>query len=201
VLAAYPGWLVTARTENTLTAVLDFGGKPRLLASFPFPHVLTQRVTLEDRRLTIETTVMPTTSASVPLCFGYHPYFTIPGVPREEWKLTTPSMRHLPVDNWGIPTGEHDDWNGATEPLKSVEYDDGFDNVPEGAEFTLAGGDRRVEVKFERGYPAAQLFAPKSDNIVAIEPMAAPTDSLRRGTYRYAVPGKPETAVFSIKVF
>jgi aldose 1-epimerase len=200
VLAAYPGWLVTARSENTLTAVLDFGGTPWLLASFPFPHVLTQHVTLDDRKLTIETTVMPTTSASVPLCFGYHPYFTIPGVPREEWQLTTPSMRHLPVDTWGIPTGEHDDWNGATEPLKSVEYDDGFDNVPEGAVFTLSGGDRRIDVKFEKGYPAAQLFAPKSDNIVAIEPMAAPTDSLRRGTYRYAVPGKPETARFSINV-
>jgi galactose mutarotase-like enzyme len=200
VLAAYPGWLVTARSENTLTAVLDFGGTPWLLASFPFPHVLTQHVTLDDRKLTIETTVMPTTSASVPLCFGYHPYFTIPGVPREEWQLTTPSMRHLPVDTWGIPTGEHDDWNGATEPLKSVEYDDGFDNVPEGAVFTLSGGDRRIDVKFEKGYPAAQLFAPKSGNIVAIEPMAAPTDSLRRGTYRYAVPGKPETARFSIKV-
>lgn len=200
LLAAYPGWLVTARSENTLTAVLDFGGEPRLLASFPFPHLLTQHITLDDRTLTIETTVMPTTSASVPLCFGYHPYFTIPGVPREEWQLTTPSMRHLPVDNRGIPTGEHDDWNAATEPLKSVTYDDGFDNVPEGAVFALSGGDRRVDVKFERGYPAAQLFAPKSDDIVAIEPMAAPTDSLRRGTYRFAGPGTPETARFSISV-
>jgi galactose mutarotase-like enzyme len=200
VLAAYPGWLVTARSDNTLTAVLDFGGKPRLLASFPFPHLLTQTATLEGRKLTIETTVMPTTSASVPLCFGYHPYFTIPGVPREEWQLTTPSMRHLPVDNWGIPTGQHEEWNGATEPLRTVTYDDGFDNVAEGAVFTLSGGDRRVDVKFEKGYPAAQLFAPKSDNIVAIEPMAAPTDSLRRGTYRYAVPGKPDTARFSITV-
>ena len=114
VLAAYPGWLVTARSENTLTAVLDFGGKPQLLASFPFPHVLTQSVTLKDRRLTIETTVLPTTSASVPLCFGYHPYLTIPGVPRAEWTLTTPAMRRLPVDDIGIPTGEHEDWNQTT---------------------------------------------------------------------------------------
>ena len=82
VLAAYPGWLVTAKSENSLTAVLDYGGMPRLLASFPFPHVLTQDVTLADRTLTIETTVMPTTAASVPLCFGYHPYLQIPGVPR-----------------------------------------------------------------------------------------------------------------------
>src|SRR6201991_1411317 len=104
VLAAYPGWLVTARTDNSLTAVLDYGGKPRLLASFPFPHVLTQHVTLEDRKLTIETTVMPTTAASVPMCFGYPPYLQLPGVPRADWLLEPPAMRHLPVDNWGIPT-------------------------------------------------------------------------------------------------
>ncbi|WP_319455706.1 MULTISPECIES: aldose 1-epimerase [unclassified Mycobacterium] len=200
VLGAYPGWLVTERSENSLTAVLDYGGKPRLLASFPFPHVLTQQVTLEDRTLTIATTVMPTTAASVPLCFGYHPYLRIPDVPREEWLLTTPDMRHLPVDNWGIPTGEHEDWNGTTEPLKNIEYDDGFDKVRDGSVFTLSGADHRIDVAFEKGYPAAQLFAPRNDDVIGIEPMAAPTDALRRGNYRFAVAGSPETARFSIKV-
>jgi aldose 1-epimerase len=200
VLAAYPGWLVTERSENSLKAVLDYGGRPRLLASFPFPHVLTQQVTLTDRTLTIETTVMPTTAASVPLCFGYHPYLRIPGAPREEWLLQTPTMRHLPVDNWGIPTGASADWTGSTEPLKTTVYDDGFDQVPDGSVFALTGGDRRIEVKFEKGYPAAQLFAPSNDDVVGIEPMAAPTDSLRRGNYRFAVAGKPEKARFSIKV-
>ena len=127
VLAAYPGWLVTARSENTLTAVLDFGGKPQLLASFPFPHMLTQSVTLQDRTLTIETTVTPTTSASVPLCFGYHPYLTIPDVPRAEWTLVSPAMRRLPVDDNGIPTGERENWKATTEPLGSTAFDDGFD--------------------------------------------------------------------------
>jgi aldose 1-epimerase len=200
VLAAYPGWLVTAKSENTLTAVLDYGGRPRLLASFPFPHVLTQQITLADRTLTIETTVMPTTAASVPLCFGYHPYFQIPDVPRAQWTLTTPNMRRLPVDNWGIPTGDTEDWNGATEPLKNIAYDDGFDKVPDGAVFAVQGGDHRIEVKFEKGYPATQLFAPPGEGLIAIEPMAAPTDALSRGNYRYAAAGKPETARFSIRV-
>lgn len=200
VLAAYPGWVVTDRSENTLTAALNFGGEPGLLASFPFPHTLTQRVTLRDRSLTIETTVTPTSSAEVPLCFGYHPYLTIPGVPRHEWLLTTPAMRHLPVDDKGIPTGTHARWEASSAPLASTRYDDGFDEVPGGAKFTLAGGHRRIDVMFEKGYPAAQLFAPENDDVVGIEPMAAPTDALRRGTYRYAAPGTPATAQFSIKV-
>jgi aldose 1-epimerase len=200
VLAAYPGWLVTDRSANTLTAAVDFGGTPQLLASFPFPHLLTQRVRLADRTLTIETTVTATTSAPVPLCFGYHPYLQMPDVPREQWQLTTPAMRHLPVDDRGIPTGATEDWPASTTQLADTTYDDGFDQVPEGAVFTLAGGGRRIDVTFETGYPAAQLFAPPGEELVAVEPMAAPTDALRNGGYRYAVPGKPETARFSIRV-
>ncbi|WP_423797258.1 aldose 1-epimerase [Mycolicibacterium tusciae] len=201
VLAAHPGWEVTAQSENSLIATLDFG-TPELLASFPFPHVLTQAVTLADRRLTIETTVTPTptATAAVPLCFGYHPYFTIPGVPRDQWRLTTPTMRHLFVDSRGIPTGEHEQWNGGVELLASMTYDDGFDDVPDGAVFALAGGERRIDVVFETDYPAAQLFAPGTDDLVAIEPMTAPTDALRSGGYRSAAPGVPATARFSVTV-
>ena len=49
--------------------------------------MVTLDIALEDRALTIETTVTATTSASVPLCFGFHPYLKIPGVPRAEWTL------------------------------------------------------------------------------------------------------------------
>ncbi len=200
VLAANPGWLVIEQTENKLTAVLDWGGRPRLLAVFPFPHILTMSVTLADRRLRVATTVMPSSAASVPLCYGYHPYLKIPGVPREDWQLQTPTMRHLPVDRWGIPTGDSEEWAGTSERLGSTKYDHGFDQVPDGATFAVSGGDRRLEVKFEKGYSAAQLFAPTNDDVVGIEPMCAPTDALRRGNYRMAVPGKPETSVFSITV-
>jgi aldose 1-epimerase len=200
VLAAYPGWVETARSQNTLAAEVDYGADPHLLASFPFPHVLAQQVTLDDRTLTVETTVTPTAAVPVPLCFGYHPYLTIPAVPREEWELTTPDMRRLPTDDRGIPTGESAGFSGGTRPLGTVTYDDGFDEVPDGAVFALAGGGRRIEVTFEKGYPAAQLFAPPGEDLVAIEPMAAPTDALSRGTYRCATADNPETMRFSIRV-
>ena len=200
VLTGYPGWLVTAQSENSVTAVLDYAGEPQLLASFPFPHVLTQEVTLADRTLTVVTTVLPSTAASVPLCFGYHPYFKIPGVPRGEWQLTTPDMRHLPVDERGIPTGADERWRGRTEQLETTQYDDGFDGVADGSVFSVVGGDHRIDITFESGYPAAQLFAPGTDDVIAIEPMAARTDALRSGSYRCAAAGTPETFRFSIKV-
>ncbi|UCZ61060.1 aldose 1-epimerase [Mycolicibacterium phocaicum] len=198
-LAAYPGWLVTEQSTNSVTAAVDFN-RPGLLASFPFPHVLTQRVTLVGRVLTVDTVVRPSASAAVPLCFGYHPYVTIPGVPREDWILETPTMRHLPTDDRGLPSGAAEAWPARSAPLGDTAYDDGFDEVPDGAQFILRGGDHRITVTFETGYPAAQLFAPPGDALVAIEPMAAPTDALRRGGYRLAAPGRPATARFSIKV-
>lgn len=200
VLAAYPGWLVKQHGDNKLSADLDYGGQPRLLCSFPFPHVVTLDVTLEKRALSIKTTVTPTTSASVPLCFGFHPYLTIPGVPRSEWKLETPALRHLPVDNWGIPTGATEDWEPISGRLGDKVYDDGFDEVPPGGTFVLSGGNRRIEVAFNRGYPAVQIFAPADDDVVGIEPMMAPTNALRKGGFNVAVPGRPASAKFTIKV-
>jgi galactose mutarotase-like enzyme len=199
VLAAYPGWLVK-HAENRLTADLDYSGQPRLLTSFPFPHVVTLDIKLANRALSIETTVTPTTAASVPLCFGFHPYLTIPGVPRSQWQLETPPLRHLPVDNWGIPTGATENWPGMSGELGDKTLDDGFDEVPQGSVFALSGGDRRIEVIFDHGYPAAQIFAPHNDDVVGIEPMAAPTNALRKGGYRTAVPGRPASAEFTIRV-
>jgi aldose 1-epimerase len=200
VLAAYPGWLVTEQSDNRLTADLDYGGQPRLLASFPFPHVLTLDITLADRALTVEAMVTPTSAASVPLCFGFHPYLKIPDVPRSEWKLETPAMRHLPVDAWGLPTGATKEWPASAEPLGDKTFDDGFDEVRPRSVFAISGGERRIEVTFDEGYPAAQIFAPSNDDVVGIEPMAAPTDALRKGGYRVAVPGRPAIATFTIRV-
>ncbi|NBQ42010.1 MAG: aldose 1-epimerase [Mycobacteriaceae bacterium] len=200
VLAAYPGWLVTEQEDNRFIADLDYGGQPRLLSSFPFPHVVTLDILLADRALSIETTVTPTTSASVPLCFGFHPYLTIPGVPRSQWQLKTPPLRHLPVDNWGIPTGATVDWPAQSEELGDKALDNGFDEVPQGAVFTLSGGERHIDVVLDHGYPAVQIFAPGNDDVVCIEPMAAPTNALRKGGYNVAVPGRPASSKFTIRV-
>ncbi|KUI23629.1 aldose 1-epimerase [Mycobacterium sp. GA-2829] len=200
VLGAYPGWVVVEKTANTLVAEVNWADRPRLLATFPFPHVLRLSVTLADRTLTVDTTVTATATTAVPLCYGFHPYLQLQDVPRAQWELQTPPMRHLPVDDWGIPTGATAPWAGGGQMLGDTELDDGFDEVADGAVFTLSGGDRRIEMRFHTGYPAAQLFAPGADDLVAVEPMAAPTDALRRETYRVAEPGAPATSRFSISV-
>jgi galactose mutarotase-like enzyme len=204
VLAAYPGWRVTAETADELTAELAFGADPRLLASFPYPHVLEVTARLADRTLTVRTTVTATGDRAVPLCFGFHPYLQLPDAPRADWVIETPPLRHLGLDDKGLPTGVSEPQPARQEALGDNTFDDAYDQVAEGAVFAVSGGGRRIEVHFEHGYPAAQIFAPPAEDpakaIVCFEPMTAPTDALRRGGYRCARPGEPAVTQFSIRV-
>jgi galactose mutarotase-like enzyme len=204
VLAAYPDWRVTANSGNELIAEVDFGAEPRLLATFPYPHVLTVSVLLSDRTLTVRTTVTATGDVAVPLCFGFHPYLRLPDVARGDWLIETPALRHLSLDDRGLPTGATTSRPPAEEPLGDKAFDDAYDHVEDGAVFAVSGGGRRLEVRFEQGYSATQIFAPLAEDpeqaIVCFEPMTAPTDALSRDGYRSARPGEPAVAVFSIRV-
>jgi aldose 1-epimerase len=200
LLAAYPVWRVKQVSDQKLTAELDFGAHQALLASFPFPHLIEMTVELSDRTLTVSTTVTPTADKAVPLVYGYHPYLQLPDTPRSQWQVEMPTMRHLILDDTGIPTGATEERPATAEPLGDKVFDDGFDQVADGTVFSVSGGGRRLEVRFERGYPAAQVFAPAGETVICFEPMAAPTDALRRGGYRSAQPGEPDTTVFSIRV-
>lgn len=198
-LAAYPGWRVVAESANELTAEVDFGAQPRLLASFPYPHLLTVSVRLAERRLTVRTTVTATGEVAVPLCFGFHPYLRVPDAPRSAWIIETPALRHLSLDERGLPTGGSSQQAAAKEPLGDKTFDDAYDQVADGAVFAVSGGGRRLEVHFEQGYAAAQIFAPPGEDVVCFEPMTAPTDALSRGGYPSARPGQPAVAQFSIR--
>ncbi|WP_343600847.1 aldose 1-epimerase [Mycobacterium sp.] len=200
VLAAYPRWRVLAESADELTAELDYGADPTLLASFPFPHLLALSIRLTQRTLTVQTAVTPTGDTPVPRCFGFHPYLQLPGVPREEWIVETPALRHLVLDGRGLPTGAGSPQPVTSEPLGDKVFDDGYDEVDDAAVFAVSGGGRRIEVHFEQGYPAAQIFAPAGEDVICFEPMTAPTDALRRGGYHSAQPGDCAVAQFSIRV-
>lgn len=200
LLAAHPDWQIVTETTDQLVASFDFASHPELLASFPFPHTVDIDVSLRQRTLTVRTVVTATTDTAVPLCFGFHPYLQLPGTPRAQWVIETPAMRHLEVDDRGIPTGAATSQDTRQEVLGDNTFDDGYDQVAEGSVFAVSGGDRRIEVRFIEGYPAAQIFAPPGESVICFEPMAAPTDALTRGEYRTARPGNPAVAQFSISI-
>jgi aldose 1-epimerase len=184
-----------------LSAEIDFGAHPELLEAFPFPHRLALDIALRRRTLTVRTTLTATGEHAVPVSFGFHPYLRLAGVARKDWHIELPAMRHLQLDARSIPTGASRPVAAAAGPLGVRTFDDGYVDVPEGAEFVVAGGGRRITMRLEQGYPAAQVFAPATDDVICFEPMTAPTNALNSGDRLSLVtPGGRYTATFSITV-
>lgn len=205
VLAASPHWEAVEAGERggaaRLIARLDFASRPELLAAFPFPHAIEQEVTVDDARLSVATTLRANGEAEVPVSFGYHPYLQLPEVPREEWEVTLPLLRHACVDDRGIPTGEHQPVEPGTAPLGHRTFDDLFDELADPPQFALAGPGRTIRLSFEEGYDHAQVYAPPGESFICFEPMTAPTDALVSGTgLRTVKPGDAYAARFSIAV-
>lgn len=198
LLAAASGWRVQEFDGERLIAGFDFIERP----GFPFPHGLRFDARVCGAKLTIALTVLADAGAPVPISFGFHPYLRLPGVDRRKWEIEMPVTERLVLDERGIPTGEREGVEIAPGPLGERTFDDAFTAPPGGAPFVLSGGGRTIALKFESGYAYSQLYAPPDDDVIAFEPMTAPTNALVRGgpELRVLEPGEGYEARFSIEV-
>ena len=174
LLAGCPDWRVTGRTADAeaarIEAELDVGGLPDVLALFPFPHQIRLAATLQGRSLTVTTTVRATGPVAVPIAFGYHPYFRLPGVPRPRWEVTLPVRRRMRLDARHLPTGEVEMVHIPPGPLGERTYDDLFVELDPEPTFRLAGGGRTISVVFGEGYHVAVIYAPATTTSSASSP-------------------------------
>jgi aldose 1-epimerase len=201
---ASPHWEVTAHDADEdraqLAARLDWAAHDELMAGFPFAHVLEVQARLSGRTLTVQSTLRAAKSP-VPVAFGYHPYVRLPGVPRAEWEVALPVRRRARLDDRGIPTGEAEPFAAPGGRLGETTYDDLFVELCHPPEFHLRGGGRRLEVRFEQGYPVAQVYAPAGEDFICFEPMTAPTNALVTGERLHVVaPRGAYSARFAIAV-
>jgi aldose 1-epimerase len=188
--------------QDSLSAHLSWSeAQPEAFGVFPFRHELEYEASLAEGRLEIAITVRASGAQAVPLAFGFHPYLSLPGVPRDRWQIDLPAMRPLELDGDQIPVGE-----GAALPPRSFElaaeqFDDGFDDVAEAARFSVSGGGRRITLEFLEGYRCAQVYAPPNGQFICFEPMTAPTNSLRSGAgLTMLAPGEHRRMRFSVSV-
>lgn len=206
LLAAAAGWGVSDRDSTddggTLAARFDFAMSPGLMRAFPFRHELGIEVTLAGPTLTIATTVDATGDAPVPVAFGYHPYFRLPGLDRDGWEIEIPVRERVLLDERMLPTGEREKIGVAPGPLGGRTFDDAYVAPPRSEPFVVTGGGRRIAVAFESGYPYAQVYAPADDDVIALEPMTAPINALVDSGPELPMvqPGESFTAVFSVTV-
>ncbi len=191
-------WELAESSPTRLVARFDWN-RPELLAVFPFRHRLEMAVTLRADSLTIETKILA--EELLPVSFGFHPYFGIPGLPRGQWRLRLPAMRRLVPDDRGIPTGEEAASGAFDASLGELNLDDGFVVLDERPTFSLSGGGRQITVEFLQNFSHAQVFAPRGKDFVALEPMTAPTSALTSGRgLRLVEAGQEFEAAFRILV-
>jgi aldose 1-epimerase len=193
-------WTVISSRADALTARLDWLSQ-ELLTIFPFPHHVEMAVRLRPFDLEIQTTVFADSGSPVPISFGFHPYFGIPGIPRAEWTLNAPGMRKLTLDAQGIPSGTETPSAPLAVRLGNTSYDDGFALSSEQAMFSIDGNGYSIVIEFKNGFDFAQIFAPKDKEFIAIEPMTGETNALRSGKgLRVIAAGEQFVASFVIEV-
>jgi aldose 1-epimerase len=175
--------------------------RPELFEVFPFHHEALYEARLVDGRLEIAVTVHACGEDIVPVAFGFHPYLSLPGPPRERWHVELPQMRRLALDAQQIPLGPESTVPSRHFELAEHEFDDGFDEVAEAAHFSVAAEDLEFDVEFVEGYRCAQVYAPRGGQFICFEPMTAPADALRSGrSLRLLEPGERHRAVFAVCV-
>jgi len=194
--------LMPAPGPGTLVAELSWSeSKPELFEVFPFRHDLRYEARLIGGSLEVELTVHACGADCVPLAFGFHPYLSLPGVPRGHWLVELPSMRRLALDSRQIPLGPEQSLPAQRLELGERAFDDAYDQVAEPARFAVTAARRRIVLEFLEGYPCAQLFTPAGGQFICFEPMSAPTNALLSGSgLRLLAAGERHRARFSLRV-
>jgi galactose mutarotase-like enzyme len=205
LLAASSGWEVERHEVSgdggLLAARFDFAAQPLLLEAFPFPQQVSFEASLKGAELTITTSVRPCGDTAVPISFGFHPYLRLPGVARAEWSVEIPVRERLLLDERMLPTGKVEPVTVEPGPLGTRTFDDAFRAPPAGQPFVLAGGGRRLELRFGENYRFAQVYAPGDDDVIAFEPMTAPANALLSGRdLPLVAPGETFTASFTLAI-
>ncbi len=191
------------RTGVSLVAAMRYDD-PGLLAAFPFAHSYRIEASLSARGLAITTLVATDEPGGVPVSFGWHPFLRVPSTARSRWQLGLPSRRHVRLDDRLLPTDGDELEAAEVRPLGSRTFDDHY-TLGRDRRFSIAGRDRRVDVRFDEGYGYAQLYVPpqgmpgwSTTDFVCIEPMTAPTNALLDGGAARATRANPYAATFTI---
>ncbi len=190
-LAASPMWKVTEVKAGPhsahVTSRFEFWQDPDMMAQWPFAQVYEMTYILSNGTLEVRLTVTNLSNQSMPLAIGFHPYYKIPGIPRDQWVAHIPAREHIEAIQ-NLPTGDlkANDLPGQFS-LKGHTLDDGFTDLVREADgrahFSVESAGRKVEAMFGPKYPVAVIYAPNGPGGVArdficFEPMVGITNAL-----------------------
>lgn len=160
-----------------ITSTLEFWKHPEWMAQFPFAHTIHMTHRLYGGALEVSTSIENHSTDPMPLVVGFHPWYQIPDLPRDRWKIHLPVSAHYALSPKLIPTGESKpiDFPDPT-PLAGRQFDDVFGGVDHKAEFALEAEGRKISVKYGEKFPIAVVYAPSTRDVVCFEPMTGLTN-------------------------
>ncbi|HEY4362426.1 MAG TPA: aldose 1-epimerase [Bryobacteraceae bacterium] len=219
LLSSSPYWQVTeAKADQKsahVTSKLEFWKYPDLMKQWPFAHEYEMTYSLSDGQLEVRITVANLSAEPMPVAVGFHPYFKIPGVKRNDWVGRIPARQRVVTDARLIPTGQYRAMD-LEDPflLERRTLDDGFTDLmrePDGrARFYIVSAGKQVEVFFGPKYQAAVVWEPNDNRgqpqeFICFEPMAGVTNAVNlnhEGKYpelQWVAPGAKWTESFWVK--
>lgn len=193
-----------------VTSRFEFWRYPSLMANWPFAHEYEMTYRLANGALTTSVSVKNRSADPMPVSIGFHPYFTLPGIPRSQCTARIPARSHIETDVHLCATGEFRP-NTLPDPipLATTALDDGFTdlvrNPQNEAVFRLEGGGRAIEVAFGPKWQVGVVYSPPGKEFICFEPMAAVTNGInlaadgRYPALQMLEPGGLWEETFSIK--
>jgi len=171
LLVLSPLWRVTevAADERSahVTSRLEFWRYPDLVAQWPFAHEYEMTYSLANGELEVKTTITNLGADPMPVAIGYHSFFQIPDIPRDEWVAHYPARVHVIPGEHNLPTGELRPLDVPNPlPLRGRTLDDGFTDFERDADgrahFRIESGGKVVETLFGPKYPVVTIWLPNA---------------------------------------
>ncbi len=180
--------LAADHSSAHVTSRLMFWKHPELMAQWPFAHEYEITYRLSEGTLETRLTVTNLSAEPMPLVLGFHPFYRIPDVPRDQWLAKIPARKIVIADIRLLPTGEFKPYDLPRPlPLKDHPLDTGFTDLDRDAEgrahFSIEVNGKKVETLFGPKYSVAVIWAPpapsgETRDFICFEPMAGITDAV-----------------------
>jgi aldose 1-epimerase len=187
LLSASKLWKVTdVRADSSsahMTARLEFWKHPELMAEWPFAHEYELTYRLAKGELEVTTTIRNLSDEAMPVAIGFHPYFAIPDVPRNEWAAHIPAKKSVETDSHLVSTGELKNFDLPEKiTLSDHTFDNGYTDLIRGADgravFSVEGGGKKIEVIYGPKFPVGVVYSPPNAQFICFEPMSAITNGV-----------------------
>jgi aldose 1-epimerase len=142
---------------------------------FPFEFIADYKIH-HNHSLYCEFEVRNTGDSKIPVGFGWHPYFLLNP---KKVQLQLPRVKQVLMDQRQLPTGVRIDYHEYKEQSLVGErrHDDCFEVLKPGPVY-LSGEEFDLELNFSENNRFLQLFTPREENTIAVEPMSCNVNAL-----------------------